>query len=94
MGAIVLAALAALLTTRGHDLLPPIFLNHRDTVHTSLVIVNLVTILLTIAAMALLFRQDKSVLDLWLLVALVRLDLPVTAEFNAPYPVHRLAGMA
>ena len=81
VGAIVLAALGTLLTTVGHDLLPPIFLNSRDTVHTNLVIVNLVTILLTIAAMALLFRQDKSVLDLWLLVALVRLDLPVATEF-------------
>ena len=70
MGAIILAALGALLTTLGHDLLPPIFANNRDTVPTSLVIVNLVTILLTIAAMALLFRQDKSVLDVWLLVAL------------------------
>ena len=70
VGAIVLAALGTLLTTGGHDLLPRIFLNNRDTVHTSLVIVNSVTILLTIAAMALLFRQDKSVLDLWLLVAL------------------------
>ena len=70
MGAIILAALAALLTTLGHDLLPPIFANNRDTVPTSLVIVNLVTILLTSAAMALLFRQDKSVLDVWLLVAL------------------------
>ena len=68
--AIVLVALGTLLTTGGHDLLPPIFLNYRDTVHTNLVIVNLVTILLTIAAMALLSRQDKSVLDLWLLVAL------------------------
>jgi len=38
--------------------------------HTNLVIVNLVTILLTIAAMALLVRQNKSLLDLWLLVAL------------------------
>ena len=69
-GAIVLAASGALLTTAGHDLLPPIFSNARDTVHTNLVIVNLVTILLTISAMALLFRRDKSVLDLWLLVAL------------------------
>ena len=70
VGAIVLAALGTLLTTRGHDLLPPIFLNYRDTVHASLVIVNSVTILLTVVAMALLFRQGKSVLDLWLLVAL------------------------
>ena len=70
VGAIVLAALGTLLTTGGHDLLPPIFHNYRDTVHTNLVIVNAVTILLTTTAMALLFRQDKSVLDLWLLVAL------------------------
>lgn len=70
IGAIILAALAALLTTLGHDLLPPIFRNYRDTVHTNLVIVNLVTILLTTAAMVLLFRQKKSVLDVWLLVAL------------------------
>jgi len=69
-GAIVLAASGTLLTTGGHDLLPPIFLNNRDTVHTSLLIVNAVTILLTTTAMALLFRQDKSVLDMWLLVAL------------------------
>lgn len=69
-GAIVLAGLGALLTTAGHDLLPPIFFNSRDTIHTNLVIVNLVTILLTITAMTLLLRQDKSVLDLWLLVAL------------------------
>ena len=68
--AIVLAALGTLLTTSEHELLPPIFLNNRDTVHTNLVIVNAVTILLTTTAMALLFRQDKSVLDLWLLVAL------------------------
>ena len=69
-GAVVLAALGTLLTTSGHDLLPPIFLNYRDAVHSNLVIVNSVTILLTIVAMALLFRQGKSVLDLWLLVAL------------------------
>ena len=70
VGAIALAAFAALLAIGGHELLPPIFLNHRDTMHTNLVIVNLVTILLTIAAMALLVRQNKSLLDLWLLVAL------------------------
>lgn len=70
VGAITLAALGALLTTVGHDLLPPIFANARDTVHTNLVIVNLATILFTLAAMTLLFRQDKSVLDVWLLVAL------------------------
>ena len=70
VGAIALAALGTLLTIGGHDLLPPIFLNHRETVYTNLVIVNAATILLTVAAMALLFRQDKTVLNLWLLVAL------------------------
>jgi signal transduction histidine kinase len=70
LGAMGLAVLATLLTTEGHDWLPPIFLNYRDTVQTSLAIVNSVTIVLTIAAMTLLLRQARSVLDIWLLVAL------------------------
>jgi signal transduction histidine kinase len=70
IAATVLAGLATLLATSGHDLLPPIFRNVRDTVPTSLVVVNAVTIALTIAAMTMLLRRDKSVLDLWLLVGL------------------------
>jgi signal transduction histidine kinase len=70
IAASLLAASATLLTTKGHDLLPPIFSNFRDTVPASLLAVNAVTIVLTIFAIALLRRQDKSVLDLWLLVGL------------------------
>ncbi len=70
VGAIGLAVLVTLLTTSGHDWLPSIFRNDRDTVPSSLIIVNLLTIGLTIAAMTLLFRQNRSVLDVWLLVAL------------------------
>ena len=72
-GAIVaalLATAATLLATIGHDLLPPIFRNARDTVPTSLIVANVATIALTISAMGLLWRQEKSVLDLWLLVGL------------------------
>lgn len=68
--AIGAAALATLLTTLCHDWLPPIFSNLRDTVRTSLVIINAVTILLTITAMILLSKRQKSVLDIWLMVAL------------------------
>ena len=70
IAAAVLAALATLLTTLGHDLLPPIFRNSRDTIPTSLLVANAVTIALAIFAMALLRRQERSVLDLWLLVGL------------------------
>jgi len=70
IAAAVLAALATLLATRGHNLLPPIFRNLRDTIPTSLLVANAVTIALTISAMALLLWQDRSVLDLWLLVGL------------------------
>jgi signal transduction histidine kinase len=70
IAAVVLAALATLLTTSGHDLLPPIFRNSRDTIPTSLLAVNAVTIVLTSSAMALLWRRDMSVLDLWLQVGL------------------------
>jgi len=68
--AFVLMALATWLATSGHDYLPPIFRNARDTVPTSLVAANIVTIALTVTAMILLLRQEKSVLDLWLLVGL------------------------
>ena len=69
-GATVLAVLATILTTRGHDWLPPLFLNRRDAIPVNLIVFCSVTIALTLAAMTLLLRQNKSVLDMWLLVAL------------------------
>jgi|tagenome__1003787_1003787.scaffolds.fasta_scaffold20988190_6 signal transduction histidine kinase len=68
--AVTLAAAATLLATAGHRLLPPFFLNEREVIRVNLLIVTLVTISFTIAALIMLFRQKASVLDLWLLVAL------------------------
>ncbi len=84
----VLAAAVTALTTLGHDSLPPLFLNRRDSIHTNLLMVNAVTIALSIAAMTMLFRQRRSVLDMWLLVALSGwlvqslLNLPIHARFT------------
>src|SRR4051794_14133829 len=68
--AIGLAVLATIMATSGHDLLPPLYLNHSVGIPSSLTILDAVATVITIAAMALLLRLDKSVLDLWLLVAL------------------------
>jgi signal transduction histidine kinase len=87
-GAVAIAAGGTLLATVGHDLLPPLFLNNRDAIHANLIVVNAVTIALTLAAMVLLLRQKKSVLDVWLLVALSDwlvqslLNLPLHARFT------------
>ena len=67
---ISLVIFVTLLATLGHDLLPPFFINHSEVVRSTLVTVNVVVIAWTIAAMAMLLRQQRSVLDLWLLVAL------------------------
>lgn len=88
LGAVLLAALATLLTTAGHDFLPPFFLNEREAIHTNLIIMNSVTIGLTIVAIAMLFWRDRSVLDMWLLVALSGwlfqsvLNLPLHTRFT------------
>ena len=88
VAALALAAAVTLLATRGHDLLPPLFLNRREAVYSSLILVNASTIALSLAAMAMLLRQRQSVLDLWLLVALSGwlvqslLNLPLHARFS------------
>ena len=88
LGAAALALLTTLVATLGHDLLPPFFVNQSDVIQSTLVRVNLVAILLTIAAMTLLFRQQRSVLDLWLLVAMSAwlaqslLNMPLHSRFS------------
>jgi signal transduction histidine kinase len=88
LGAIALAALATLLATAGHDLLPPLFLNNRDSIRFNVAMTNVITIALTIIAMVVMFRQKKSVLDVWLLVALSGwliqsvLNMPLHARFT------------
>lgn len=69
-GAVVLALLVALLTTVGHDLLPRFFINRSEVIRPVLVSINIVVLTLTIAAMIILLRQERTVLDLWLLVAM------------------------
>lgn len=68
--AVTLAVLVTLLTTLGHDMLPPFFVSQSEVIRSALVSVNVVVLALTVAAMIFLFRQEKSVLDLWLLVAM------------------------
>lgn len=68
--AVCLAVLVTLVTTLGRDMLPSFFVNQSEVIRSALVTVNIVVFSLTITAMVLLFRQEKSVLDLWLLVAM------------------------
>ena len=67
---IALAILVTLLATLGHDLLPSFFIDQNQVIQSRLITVNVVVIAWTIAAMVMLLRQERSVLDLWLLVAL------------------------
>jgi signal transduction histidine kinase len=68
--AIALAAAIILLTTAGHDLLPPILADRRQAIQANLISSSLVSIALTIAALSWLFRTRHSILDMWLLVSL------------------------
>jgi signal transduction histidine kinase len=91
LAAITLAAAVTMLATIGQDLLPPLFLNRSDTIYTNLLMVNFVTIALSIGGMAKLFSNRKSVLDTWLLVALfgwlghALLNVQDTGRFTANF---------
>lgn len=67
--AIAGAAAATLLTTAGHDLLPPFFANRSQVAHQYFVWYQLIQLAGIAVAAALLFRARRSVLDLWLLIA-------------------------
>ena len=67
---LLLAAAATLLATSGHDLLPKLFLNRTELIHTNFVRASWVVIALVVLALVVLFSNRRSVLDLWLLVAL------------------------
>ena len=69
-GAIALAAAVAILTTSGHNLLPQIYLNRSDVLYSFAAGCEAVLFALLIGATIILFRSRKSVLDMWLLVAL------------------------
>lgn len=86
-----LAVAATILVTRGHDLLPPLFHNRTDLIHSNLIRVNFVLCAILLAAMAMLLRQGKSVLDMWVLVALAAflvqclLNMQVSARFSLSF---------
>ena len=67
---IALAIFVTLLATLGHDLLPPFFTDKSHVIRSTLVTLNLVVIGWATTAAVMLVRQEKSVLDLWLLVSL------------------------
>ena len=88
IAAIALAAAATMMATIGHDSLPPLFLNRREVAYANLLLVNASVIFSTLLAMAALFRHFRSVLDMWLLVALSAwliqslLNVPLYARFT------------
>lgn len=69
-GTVLVGVLTVLLATAGHDLLPPLFVNDTEGVPVTMGVLHAITIALILTAMVLLFRQNRSVLDLWLLVVL------------------------
>jgi signal transduction histidine kinase len=88
IAAAALAAGLTLLATAGRDLLPTLFANPGNPIHSSLFLFNLsITTLLAIAVGMLLWRR-RSILDTWLLVSLATsliqslLHLPVQARFT------------
>jgi signal transduction histidine kinase len=68
--AVALAAALTILTTMGHDLLPQLYVSRAVSNYSNLFRVNLAVIALALVSMALLFRQRKSALDIWLLVVM------------------------
>ena len=69
VGAVVLAAAVTLLTTVGHDLLPPFFANRSDVIRSNSFLYQSVLLAAFAVAGVMLFRERRSVLDMWLLVA-------------------------
>ena len=89
LAAIVLTLGVTLLVTRGHDLLPSFYLNRVDRAQAQAATYHFIVFLLYFAAAIVLFRNRKSVLDMWLLVALsgwlaeALLNLQLHARFTA-----------
>ena len=68
--AIVLATAATIITTGGHDLLPPFFVDRSTPIRNTFVVFESASIATCAIAAAFLLRGYSSVLDMWLLVAL------------------------
>ena len=89
MAAIVLTVVVTLVATRGHDLLPSFYLNRLDRHPTNAATFHFVVFTFYLCATVVLFLNRKSVLDMWLLVALsgwaaeAFLNLQLHARFTA-----------
>ena len=88
---VALASAFTLLTTCGHYFLPQLFLNRYDVYYPNLLRQNCALIALFVVALAILFPNRRSVLDLWLLVALSAwmahafLNLPAWGRFTVSF---------
>jgi hypothetical protein len=69
--AATLAAATTILTTAGHDLLPPYFVDRSELIYSYALWYQSISFALFLFAAVVLFGKRRSVLDLWLLVALV-----------------------
>jgi signal transduction histidine kinase len=70
LGAIAFVLLVTVVTTVEHDFLPPFYLNRSDRYPAYANAYHLTVFLLYLIATVLLFLKRRSVLDMWLLVAL------------------------
>ena len=70
VGAFAIAGAVTLLATLGHGLLPAFYANRADLVYSNAVAYQFVIFTLLLIAGGMLLRDRRSVLDLWLLVAL------------------------
>ena len=68
--ATALVAAVTILTTVGHDLLPELYVTRAASNYPHMIRANLAVIALAVASMVALFRQRRSVLDIWLLVVM------------------------
>ena len=68
--AFVLAGAVTLLATKGHEFLPPYFIDRSHLIYSHALGYQFILLLLFVSATAMLFRARRSVLDMWLLVAL------------------------
>ena len=67
---LVLAGAITLLATWGHAVLPPYFIDRSNLHYSHALVYQFMLFILFVIATAMLFRSRRSVLDMWLLVAL------------------------
>jgi signal transduction histidine kinase len=68
--AVALAAAATLLAIKGQNVLPALYLNHSEANYDNILMVSATLMVPFFAALGMLLRRRKSVLDIWLLIVL------------------------